>query len=83
MRVSDTSQPTGVKAILVELFQSMSEEEQEFLRGVAAEVRELLKQGQTKEAAKKCACNLDTEEQLALWSLLDSKERAAIKKAGT
>lgn len=73
--------PSGsAKGVLVELFRSLDEEEQEFLRNVATETRELLAAGKLKEAWRKCTDKLDTDEQLALWSLFGSSERTALNK---
>lgn len=77
----DATPPSGsAKGILVELFRSMDEEEQEFLREVAGETRRLLAEGKLKEAWRKCTDHLQAEEQLALWSLFESHERSALNK---
>lgn len=79
-RSNPVARPTGVKLILVELFESMSEEEQEFLMTMAIEVRHCLKNEDHKAAWAACNNGLDQEEQMALWSLFDSRERSAINK---
>ena len=59
-----------------DVLSSMSAEEQDFIRSVAADVQ---KQGDNMHHWLE-AQNLDTEEKMALWSLLPSNVRSAIKK---
>ena len=64
-------------------FNLMPKEEQEFLRKLAADTTALVQEGREAEAFGVIEHNnLDTEEKLALWYLLDSKTRAAVKRAG-
>lgn len=61
----------------------LPKEEQDYLRELAAEVADLVSSGSTQEAyAKVETQHLDDGQKTALWSILDSKTRAAIKKAG-
>lgn len=63
-------------------FEALPEDEKTFLRGLAADVTALVQEGRTSEAFGMIEHkHLDTEEKLALWHLLDSKTRAAIKAA--
>lgn len=63
--------------------ESMSEEEQQFLRDLAIEVLACWPDEQaTFDAYKKAKANLDTDEQTAFWALFDSKQRSAIKRIG-
>lgn len=60
---------------------AMSDEEKEFLQGIALEVVALVVDGKPGEAAAYIAeQNLDADEKVALWSRLDSKTRSAMKK---
>lgn len=61
-------------------FDRMSEEEQAFLRNRALETIALIDEGRLVEAWKHCSDKLEREEQLALWSLFDSKQRTALNK---
>lgn len=66
-----------------ECYEKMNEEEQEFLRGIAASVIAMIDEDRVTEAY--CYLEkqkLDDQEKPALWSLLDSKQRSAIKRAG-
>lgn len=64
-------------------FNLLPKEEQEFLRKLAADVQALVREGREAEAYGLIEHNnLDTEEKLGLWHLLDSKTRAAVKRAG-
>ncbi len=59
------------------VYESMSEEEQTFLKELAYQVET----STPKDAVKLLEeSNLHTEEKVAIWSLLDSKTRSAIKK---
>lgn len=58
-------------------------DEQPFIRDWADEVREHVNAGRTGEAYLSVeGASLDDGQKVALWSLLDSKTRSAIKKAG-
>lgn len=61
----------------VDAFDQMSDEEQTFLRGLAVKLCQLYDQVGIAYRAE----ILDTEEEMALWSLLPSYVRSAIKKA--
>jgi hypothetical protein len=64
-------------------FEAMPKEEQEFLRSIADKVGAYLNEGADMEAyAFIEAQRLDDQEKPALWSLLKSGQRSAIKKAG-
>lgn len=82
-RVSEMKplQPCSARAVAVDAFNGMSEEEQQFLQELAAETRLLLAEGKNREAWLKCSHMLDMDEQLALWSLFASHERSALKRA--
>jgi hypothetical protein len=65
-----------------EAFEAMPPEEQDFLRGIAKKVSELIKQDQPYDAyGFWIAQKLDTEEMVAIQHLWDSKERTALTKA--
>lgn len=62
--------------------ESMSPKQVQNLNDIAGEARRLLMEGMDIGAAHMIdAEKLDNEEKTALWSLLDSKERTALKKA--
>jgi hypothetical protein len=64
-------------------FEAMPKEEQEFLQSIADKVGTYLNEGADMEAyAFIEAQRLDDQEKPALWSLLKSGQRSAIKKAG-
>ena len=65
-----------------EAFDSMSEEEQEFLTTLAGELITALEDCERALTAKVTAQLFDHEEYLALWSLLPAKVRTAIKRGG-
>lgn len=63
-------------------FESMPEDEKEFLRKVAADATALVGEDRSDDAHGYIENQkLDLEEQLALWFLLDSKTCSALKKA--
>ena len=64
-------------------FDAMSEEEQAFLQTAANELIEMLESAEKAMAAKYAGQRFDLEEQLAVWSLLPSKVRTAIKRGGS
>jgi hypothetical protein len=66
----------ALKSVQIEDFAS---EEQDFLRDTAAQMIAFIVENQVKEAHA-LTVSLDNDEKLALWSLLDSKTRTAIKK---
>lgn len=64
-------------------FQSLSQEEQDWLSTIAHDVRTMHTRGDIEGAyAHLETQHLDPENKVALWSLLDSKTRSAIKKHG-
>lgn len=78
--VAVKKRPTSVARSELE---SMSEEEQQFLRDLADSVTAYWPDEQaTFDAYVKAKANLDTDEQTAFWALFDSKQRSAIKRIG-
>jgi len=83
VRISDIlhrpgASPAGLKR---ETFEAMSEEEQQFLLGVADDVRyTLIEKGEKAASDWLAAQRLDMEEMLALYHLLPSHIRAALKR---
>lgn len=61
-------------------FDRMDEEEQAFLQDLAESVKALIAEGRMDEARKLASNDLWVEEQVALWSQLDSKQRSALKR---
>jgi hypothetical protein len=60
--------------------QEMSEEEQEFLEGLATVAKSYLAEGQIDKACQYLAGqNLDVDECVAIWAFFDSKQRRAMK----
>lgn len=68
--------PTASKPVAVDTFEYLSPEEQQFLREQHAIVMESDNPTAMYQTIKE---SLDTDEQVAFWSLFDSKQRAAIK----
>ena len=64
-------------------FLSMSEEERAFLQGVAAELVKTLEDAERAVAQKLDEQRLDQDEHLALWELLPSRVKTAIKRVNT
>ena len=61
---------------------SIPEEEQIYLKELAMELIDLCEKEEPKKAWVKLeAENLDAEQKIALWTLLPSKVRTALKKA--
>lgn len=58
---------------------AFSADEIDLLGSIAEEVTSLVHNGEIKFAHERCE-SLDNEEKVALWSLLDSKTRSALKK---
>jgi len=80
----DASEPVSAKPISVDTFQKMSPEEQEEIRSYGVEVISLLSKNDVAGAVEYITeCGMDADSKTALWSLLDSKQRAAIKKHST
>ena len=60
----------------------VNEEDEEFLREMAASCEELVKNGRAKEASQMLdEAMLDADQKVWLWSILDAPTRAAIKKS--
>lgn len=81
------SAPTRIANPLTEMkeeaFNALPADEQEFLRKIAADVTALITEDRSDDAHGFLENqNLAMEEKLALWFLLGSKERTALKKAG-
>lgn len=80
----DSSEPVSAKPITVDVFQSMSEEDQETIRSIGVEAISLLAKNDIQGAVDYInELNLDADSKTALWSLFDSKQRSAIKKFTT
>lgn len=63
-------------------WEAMNEEEQAYLQGIATQAGELLASGDAEAAHDYIQSqNLDSDEKIALWTRLDSKQRSALKKA--
>ena len=61
---------------------TVNEEDEEFLREMAASCEELVTQGKAKEASQMLdEAMLDSDQKVWLWSLLTAPTRAAIKKS--
>lgn len=79
--VTGAEQPKSAKPVAKDAFDSLEPEAQKWLRGIADSVRaELDMKGG--EAALKVLeeQGLDPDHKVAIWSLFDSKERAAMKR---
>ena len=71
----------SAKSIAKSVWDEMSEEEQTFLNDIAMEMVAAIDSGNMAESCRLFyEQNLTQEEQTALWSRLDSKQRSAIKK---
>lgn len=76
--------PKSAKPITKDVFDSMSIEDQEAIRSIGVQVISLLAMDDVEGAVQYIEqCELDPDSKTALWSLLDSKQRAAIKKFTT
>lgn len=63
-------------------WEAMGADEQAFLMDVASQASELLASGDAEAALDHIQSqNLDSEETIALWTRLDSKQRSALKRA--
>ncbi len=58
---------------------AFSADEIDLLAGIAQEVTTLVQNNENKAAHERCE-SLENEEKVALWSLLDSKTRGALKR---
>lgn len=80
----DSSEPVSAKPITVDVFQSMSVEDQEVIRSIGVEAISLLTKNDVQGAVDYInELGLDADSKTALWSLFDSKQRSAIKKLTT
>ncbi len=76
--------PKSAKPITKDVFDSMTSEEQEAIRSIGVNVISLLALDDVEGAVQFIEqSELDADSKTALWSLLDSKQRAAIKKFTT
>lgn len=64
-------------------FLAMSEEEREFLQGIAADLVKTLEDAERAIVSKLDAQMLDQDEVLALYGLLPSRVKTAIKRVNT
>jgi len=83
----DSSQPlapASAKPISVDVFLTMTPEDQEIIRSIAMEVISLLNKDDVAGAVEFLnEAELGADEKTALWSLLGSKQRSSIKKFTT
>lgn len=79
-----TTAPSGSAAeFMQEAFTNLEPKMQEYIKGIAANVVALLEEDRDRQAYDYLeGKQLDDQEKPALWSLLTSKQRSAIKKAG-
>jgi hypothetical protein len=76
--------PKSAKPITKDVFDSMTSEEQESIRSIGVNVISLLAKNDIAGAVQYIDQEkLDADSKTALWSLLDSSQRAAIKKFTT
>ena len=76
--------PKSAKPITKDVFDGMTSEDQEAIRSIGVQVISLLALDDVAGAVEYIEqCELDADSKTALWSLLDSKQRAAIKKFTT
>jgi hypothetical protein len=76
--------PKSAKPISKDVFDSMAIEDQEAIRSIGVHVISMLAMDDVEGAVQYIEqCELDPDSKTALWSLLDSKQRAAIKKFTT
>jgi hypothetical protein len=74
--------PKASKAVTVDVFDSMTQEDQEFVENIAVEVRWMIEKGDIDGAVQYINDQqLDADFKTALWSRFDSKQRSALKKA--
>lgn len=76
--------PKSAKPITKDVFDGMTSEEQDAIRSIGVQVISLLALDDVEGAVQYIEqSELDADSKTALWSLLDSKQRAAIKKYTT
>lgn len=81
---SEPVAPAAAKPISVDVFSNMSEQEQNEIRSYGVDVIALLSKNDVEGAVEYInMLELGADEKTALWSLLDSKQRSAIKKFTT
>jgi hypothetical protein len=74
--------PKAAKAVTLDVFDSMSQEDQTSIETIAMEARFLIGKGDVEGAVEYINnCELDADWKTALWSRFDSKQRSALKKA--
>ena len=74
--------PKAAKAVTVDVFDSMSKEDQVAIENIATEVRWIIEKGDVEGAVEYINTQeLDADWKTALWSRFDSKQRSALKKA--
>ena len=70
----------SAKSIAADVWATLQPEEQNFLQDIAIEIVAALADNDKKEAERLFyGQNLDKDQQIALWSRIDSKQRSAIK----
>jgi hypothetical protein len=82
----DSSKPVEEKKIIITPSQgiadTISQEEMQYLQELAVELIANVAEGNPKQALERLDSeNLEADQKVGLWSLLDSKTRSAIKKA--
>lgn len=81
---SEPVAPASAKPITVDVFSNMPEQEQQEIRSYGVDVIALLSKSDVEGAVEYInMLELGADEKTALWSLLDSKQRSAIKKFTT
>ena len=81
---SEPVAPASAKPITVDVFSNMSEQEQQEIRSYGVDAIALLSKNDVEGAVEYInMLELGADEKTALWSLLDSKQRSAIKKFTT
>jgi hypothetical protein len=74
--------PKSAKAVTVDVYDSMTQDDQGFVETIATEARWMIEKGDVEGAVKYINdCELDADFKTALWSRFDSKQRSALKKA--
>jgi hypothetical protein len=80
----DKDKPQSAKPITVDVFSKLSEADQNEIRSYGVDVISLLSKDDVAGAVEYInMLELDADSKTALWSLLDSKQRSAIKKFTT
>lgn len=82
----DSSKPVEEKKVIITPAQGIADnippEEMQYLQELAVELIANVAEGNSKQALERLDSeNLEADQKVALWSLLDSKTRSAIKKA--